>query len=178
VPSWATVGAKVKKDGLLAEVLSIDGYMAKIRLQIGAGESCDLDASINELRPSYNEHEHGMTCEEIDVREKAINFRVYKGGPKFGKNDQFMKSELLELEELSCRKMINSCLIYNQLYDFYDERNDKFVRYGKDYEDHLGYELTLKLLRAQQERFKHAVVGYAGEDSEGCSYNYCKWDVA
>ena len=61
VPSWATVGAKVKHGALLAEVLSIDGYMAKIRLQIGNGETCDLDESINELRPSYNEHEHGMT---------------------------------------------------------------------------------------------------------------------
>lgn len=178
VPSWATVGAKVKRDGLWAEILTIDGYMAKIRLQIGAGQTCDLDASINELRPGYNEHEYGMSCEEIEVRESAIYYRVYKGTPLWGKQEQFTKSELLELDELRCRSMINSCLIYGTLYDFYDERNDRFVRYGKDYEEKLGYELTLKLLRAQQERFKHAKVGYAGTDHEGVSYNYCKWDVA
>ena len=177
VPSWATVGAKVKHHGQYAEILNIEGYMAKIRLQIGCGQTCDLDASINELRPGYNEHEYGMSSEEIEVRETALYFRVYKGGPRIDKHERFTKSELMEFEELSCRSMINSCLIYGTLYNFYDEKNQKFVRYGKDFEESLGYDLTLKLLRAQQERFKHAEVGYAGEDYEGCSYNYCKWDV-
>lgn len=178
VPVWATVGARVKRGRQFADILSIDGYMAKIRLQIGGGQTCDLDASINELRPGYNEHEYGMSDEEIQVRRDALYLRVYKGGSRTGKEDHFMKSELQELEELSCRSMINSCLIYGQLYDFFDEKSEKFVSYGKDFEESLGYDLTLKLLVAQQERFKHAEVGYAGEDYEGCSYNYCKWDVA
>jgi hypothetical protein len=173
---WLKAGASCKHEGRKATILSVDGYMAKVRIDYGCDTICDLDICCGELRPDYDERDYGMTCEEISRRKDDIYFRVYRGGVRIGKLDKFTRQENKELHELDCREMINSCLIYGMLYDFYNQDTKKFVKYGKDFEDLLGYDLTLRLLRAQQERFKTAkVVANVYTDSEDTPYNSCIW---
>ncbi|MCD7794703.1 MAG: hypothetical protein LUC96_10365 [Alistipes sp.] len=82
-----------------------------------------------------------------------------------------------QLEELSCREMINSCLIYHSArYDFYDPKTKEFGRYAKDYVESLGEETVVRLYNEQAEDFSKAIVRHGVyTDSEGCTYNSCTW---
>lgn len=80
-------------------------------------------------------------------------------------------------EELSCREMINSCLIYHSArYDFYDPKTKQFGRYAKDYVESLGEETVVRLYNEQAEDFSKAIVRHnVYTDSEDVSYNSCVW---
>lgn len=174
---WVKVGARCRREGLPGEIIQIDGYMAKVRVEIGMGETCVLDSCMGELRPDIDEHKVGMTDKEIEQRENDIYFRVYRGGVRIGKYDHFSRSERQELEEMSCRGQINSCLLYGPR-GFYDEDTDTIGRYGEDYVKSLGRDRVLQLWKAQKERFSHARTYFAGYDSEGGGYYGIEWDAA
>jgi hypothetical protein len=84
-------------------------------------------------------------------------------------------------EELSCRDMINSMLIYG---DSTEVDGYNFNRYLKPYyvgrpqfkkKPLLTRERVIELIEEQKESFKKAKVSFAGYDSEGVSYNSCDW---
>lgn len=67
-------------------------------------------------------------------------------------------------KELSCREMINSCLIYNE--EFLNSR------YSTKYIEELGKTRVLELYNEQLEHFNRCVViKNVYEDSEGVTYN-------
>ena len=79
-------------------------------------------------------------------------------------------------DELDCRDMINSCLIYGQGYDFYDTRTGNFGRYAVRYIKYLGVETVERLWNEQCADFAKAIVNKSVyTDSEGCTYNSCIW---
>lgn len=81
-------------------------------------------------------------------------------------------------EELSCREMINSCLVYGSVsYNFYDPRTGTFGRYADDHVKTLGKESVIRLFNEQARDFSKAIVLHSVyTDSEGCVYNFCKWE--
>ena len=77
-------------------------------------------------------------------------------------------------EELSCRGMINSILIYHgaaqvQPSAYY------YGQYLKEYEKKLGSERVQELCGEQLDDFRKAVVQFAGYDGEGVSYKSIMW---
>lgn len=67
-------------------------------------------------------------------------------------------------KELSCREMIDSCLIYGT--DFLDSE------YSNDYLEELGESRALELYNEQSEHFNNCIViKNTYEDSEGITYN-------
>ena len=77
--------------------------------------------------------------------------------------------EFIEYEELNCREMINSCLCYGEMYNFYGH-------YDKHYIKTLGEERVKELIAEQTEDFKKAtVIRDVHTDSEGVSYNRVVW---
>lgn len=115
-----------------------------------------------------------MTQKQIEARKNAIYFSVYKGGVRIGKTDEFTESQNRELEELACRDMVNSILIYH--YEPTQKRIafPKGNRYLHSYIVTLGLDLTKKLWKEQVKDFRKTMVGNAGSDSEGCTYKCCK----
>lgn len=75
-------------------------------------------------------------------------------------------------KELSCREMVNSILIYGGKPR---KENGEYDKYLKSYVNELGKDKVDELIGEQEEDFSKAIVGYAGTDSEGVSYNYCRW---
>lgn len=80
-------------------------------------------------------------------------------------------------KELSCREMINSCLIYGEArYGFYDPKTQQFGQYAEGYVKSLGEETVVRLYHEQAEDFSKAVVRHGVyTDHEGCTYNSCIW---
>lgn len=116
-----------------------------------------------------------MTRKQIESRKNAIYSTVYGNEMRIGKHDQFTRSQKRELEELSCREMINSSLVYNGYILLSQRKGYSYKMYIMPYEKRVGKARLNILIDEQIEDFKKAEVGYAGCDSEGCSYNYCKW---
>lgn len=78
-------------------------------------------------------------------------------------------------EELSCREMVNSCLCYGTLHNFWGE-NSYGVNYSADYIRKLGVERVKEIVREQEADFARAVVlRNVFTDSEGLSYNSIVW---
>lgn len=82
--------------------------------------------------------------------------------------------------ELSCREMINSCLIYHNIeggrYAFYRELNWCNETYASPYIKRLGKKRVDELFEEQVEDFKKAKVYVnVGCDSEGVWYNSIRW---
>lgn len=177
VADWVKVGTICKHEGRRAEILDVQGYMALVKIDYGCGVTCNLDVYCGELRPDIDERKVGMTDKEIEQRQDDIYFRVYRGGARIGKYDRFSRQEQQELEEMSCRDMINSCLCYNRD-NFYNDETGTFGRYGEDYVKSLGRDRVLQLWKAQKERFSHARTYFAGYDSEGGGYYGIEWDAA
>jgi hypothetical protein len=75
-------------------------------------------------------------------------------------------------KELFCREMINSILIYGGKPR---KENGEYGKYLQDYVNELGKDKVDELIDEQEEEFSKAIVGYAGTDNEGLSYNYCRW---
>ena len=80
-----------------------------------------------------------------------------------------------EGEELRCIDMMHSILIYNYLPKQAEFPFPSDNYYLKDYIKTLGMKRASELWSEQVADYKKATVGYVGCDSEGCSYNYCKW---
>ncbi len=80
-------------------------------------------------------------------------------------------------DELACREMINSCLIYGSArYDFYDPTTRQFGQYAQRYVKQLGGKAVARLYNEQVEDFSKATVHHGVyTDNEGCSYNSCVW---
>lgn len=135
-----------------------------------------------------------MTEKEINKRENEIYYRVYKGGVRIGKHNLFTDEEKQEMKELDARSMINSVLIYGyktgskEVWDYESQKlvsvvehilkHNRYVRdyaYNQDYYNFLGEARTMRLIEEQVNDFAKAEVGFAGYDSEGVSYNYCRW---
>lgn len=79
-------------------------------------------------------------------------------------------------DELSCREMINSCLIYGNPTAFYNESTGEFREYAQRYVNVLGEETVKRLWNEQLADFAKATVVFGVyTDSEGCCYNNCIW---
>ena len=77
--------------------------------------------------------------------------------------------------ELRCIAMMHSILIYDYKPEQENMPFPSDNRYLKDYVKEVGMERAKQLWEEQVADYRKAKVGYAGTDSEGCSYNYCKW---
>lgn len=108
-----------------------------------------------------------MTAKQIEEAQKAL--------PGFMK--PMTQQQRCQHDELSCRNMINSCLIYGSArFGFYDPKTGQFGHYAKDYIKKLGEETVVRLYNEQAGDFSKAIVKYGVHtDSEGCTYNTCIW---
>lgn len=105
-----------------------------------------------------------MTGKQIEAARKALPDNYKK-----------MTTAQRRLDgELSCRTMINSCLIYG--YSFYDPKTRQFGYYAGEYVRQLGEKTVIRLYEEQVKDFSRAVVRCGVfADSEGCVYNSCIW---
>lgn len=77
--------------------------------------------------------------------------------------------------ELTCREMINCCLIYNQERLFYDVNTGKFGVYAEDYLD-LGETKLLQLFKEQKQDVARAIILHGVHiDTDGRVYNSIIW---
>lgn len=108
-----------------------------------------------------------MTGKQIEIARKALPLSL---------NDMSPEQRLL-YDELSCRRMINCCLIYGcAAYDFYNTDTQKFGRYAQLFIKPLGEETVIRLYNEQEKDFAEAVVTHGVyTDSEDTTYNSCTW---
>lgn len=106
-----------------------------------------------------------MTGKQIEAAKQSL--------PRFNnRTDQDKRIA----DELSCREMINSCLIYGNPTAFYDESTLEFQYYAQRYVNDLGEETVKRLWNEQLADFAKATVVFGVyTDSEGCCYNNCIW---
>ena len=109
-----------------------------------------------------------MTRKQIEAAKKAL--------PGFWEPKTAMQHR--QEKELSCREMINSCLVYGSAnYGFYNPATGEFGRYSENYVKSLGKETVIRLYNEQASDFSRAVVKHGVyTDGEGCSYNTCIWE--
>lgn len=106
-----------------------------------------------------------MTGKQIEAAKKSL--------PRF--NDRTTKN-IRTADELSCREMINSCLIYGDPTAFYDESTGEFQEYAQSYVKDLGAKTVKRLWDEQLADFAKATVVFGVyTDCEGCCYNSCIW---
>ena len=111
-----------------------------------------------------------MTNKQIEAAKRTLP-QWDRGTPP-----QLTSQQKIYEQELSCRGMINSCLIYGQRYSFYDDEKKEFGKYAQDYIKYLGEEEVTRIWNEQIEDFSKAEVQHnVHADVEGCSYNSCKW---
>ena len=108
-----------------------------------------------------------MTGKQIEKAQKAL--------PGFMK--PMTQQQHRQYDELSCRNMINSCLIYGSArHSFYDPKTGQFGEYAKAYIKKLDEETVIRLYNEQAADFSKAIVKYGVyTDIEGCTYNSCIW---
>ena len=112
-----------------------------------------------------------MTGKEIKKAWHDLNTKYY--GDKCRSRENLLqprskKDEKLE-EELRCREMINSCLIYGWSEDYF------FEKYGDKYIEKLWIRRVTKLVKEQKADIeKSKVHWWVYEDTEGGSYNSIK----
>lgn len=111
-----------------------------------------------------------MTSKQIAAAKKAL----YKK-PK----QEWSKADKILYEELTCREMINSILIYGGTCE---KDTYQYQRYIKPYivgntwhKTLLSEERVDELIAEQKAEIAKAEIGFAGYDDEGCSYRYCKF---
>lgn len=90
----------------------------------------------------------------------------------------YTKEMKREDEELSCRRMVVSCVCYGTEYDFYDERTKTWGRYGLTWAEKLGDERALEIFRDQRDYMREHATIHCGvhTDFEGCTYNSITWN--
>ena len=115
-----------------------------------------------------------MTDKQIRLAMNAIQHG-------FQKYHSATKQQKREYAELSCREMINSIMIYGNIYSPYDEKEDKLDRYLEERWQKRGIfyvprKRIIELVKEQQADFAKAVVkSGVCIDYEGCTYNTCVW---
>lgn len=110
-----------------------------------------------------------MTDKEIKKIEKEL----------YAKQNLTHKDEVL-LEEMKCRSMINSCLIYGYGVDKGSYAYEKYIEpftYDKTWHFALLTEKKIeKLIKEQKAEIEKATIHVGvGTDGEGCSYNSITW---
>lgn len=111
-----------------------------------------------------------MTQREIDAAKKTLPSRFeYKNWTE--------EQKKLD-EELSCREMVNSCLCYGSIKDFWEECpwrwGDK--SYAASHIRKLGMERVKEIVKEQEADFAKAIVRRnVFTDSEGVTYNSILW---
>ena len=81
--------------------------------------------------------------------------------------------------ELSCREMINACLAYGSINDFWETFEWRFgdKSYAEPYVKHLGLRRVKELVAEQEVDFAKAkLIRNVFTDDEGCSYNSIQWE--
>lgn len=79
-------------------------------------------------------------------------------------------------DDLDCREMINSCLCYTSIDDFWRDQGSGRGSYADPYVKALGLDVVKALVEEQVEDFKKAkVVRNVYTDGEGCTYNNIVW---
>ena len=114
-----------------------------------------------------------MTQRQIDAALKTLPHRCdipYH---------QWKKEQKTLCEELNCREMINSCLCYDGIEEFWKEhewRTGKHKSYAGPYIEALGIDRVRELVAEQEADFAKARVERdVYEDSEGLTYNSIIW---
>ena len=117
-----------------------------------------------------------MTGKQIEQAKNEIynNEKVFGLAP-----NKWPKALQVKDEELDCRDMINSILIYGgscakESYE-YEKYLKPFIEGDPWHRVLLSEQRVDELIAEQKADFAKAEVGFAGYDSEGCSYNYCHW---
>ena len=124
-----------------------------------------------------------MTQKQIEKAKDELYFKYYGNECRVPENlkQPWTKEDEVLMEELSCRNMINSMLIYH---DSVEKGSWSYNRYlmsyvtGTVYNHYHGLlteQRVDELIAEQKESFKKATVSFAGYDSEGVSYNSCDW---
>jgi len=123
-----------------------------------------------------------MTQKQIEKAKDELNFKYYGDEVRIPANEKqpWTKKDKVLMEELSCRDMINSMLIYGSNTD---EGSWAFNKYLASYYEGnvwhkalLTKERVLELVAEQNADFAKATVHHnVYEDSEGCTYNSCDW---
>lgn len=123
-----------------------------------------------------------MTAKEIQAAKDALYEKYYGDKSRLPQNlkQPWTKEDEIFEEELSCRDMINSMLVYG---DSVEKGSYGYNKYLKTYtekgtwHDGLLTEKRLAEIIAEQKKdFEKAIVKRdVYTDSEGCSYNSCRW---
>lgn len=124
-----------------------------------------------------------MTGPEIEKRKTELYSKYYGENSRTLDNLKmaWTKEDETEMEELSCRDMINSCLIYGS--DPFHTTTKHWCGHGycersymSDYEDVLGKKRVKVLVGEQRETISKSTIQHnVYEDSEGCTYNSVDW---
>ncbi len=123
-----------------------------------------------------------MTAKEIQAAKDLLYMRYYGDEcrvPQNLKRPWIKEDEVFE-EELSCREMINSMLIYG---DSIEKDSYGYNKYLKPYTEKgtwhdglLTEQRVNELIAEQKADFAKAKVRYGVyTDGEGCTYNSCVW---
>ena len=114
-----------------------------------------------------------MTRKQIEALEKTI--------PGLMEYKNWTEEQKILHQELCCRTMINSIMIYGNINSPYDEKNGVFDKYlmgymNGEYTPVLPCDRVIELIREQQADFANAVVKCGvSEDAEGVVYNSIAW---
>lgn len=125
-----------------------------------------------------------MTNKQIQAAKEALNRKHYGDGPYVKENEivRWYKKDKVLMEELMCRDMINSVLIYSGP-DACKPGAYSYEKYLKEYTVksfwHSGLissERLAELIEEQKADFAKAKTGWCDHtDAEGGSYKYCHW---
>ena len=124
-----------------------------------------------------------MTDKQIQAAKDRLNEKYYGDEPHLPCNlkQRWNKKDKQLDKELSCREMINSCLIYGsdpfRKIEKWWYGHDYCERsYMSDYEDELGKERVRQLYEEQKYDISQATIHHGVHtDSEGLTYNSITW---
>ena len=111
-----------------------------------------------------------MTRKEIEAAKQTL--------PRTRNYKEWTESQKTLREELSCREMINSCLVYGGIEEFWEkcEWRIGYKSYAASYICVLGRERVQQLVKEQEEDFAKAkVLRDVFVDDEGLSYSSICW---
>lgn len=111
-----------------------------------------------------------MTQKEIDAAKESL--------PRELLIHEWTEDQVRLRNELACREMINSCLVYEGIDGFWKECEWRYgdKSYAAPYIRSLGEQRVKELVAEQEKDFAVATVCHnVYEDSEGLTYNSIKW---
>lgn len=114
-----------------------------------------------------------MTRKQIEALKKTL--------PSLMEYENWTEEQKILHQELCCRAMINSIMIYGNINSPYDEKNGVFDKYlmgymNGEYTPVLPCDRVIELIKEQQADFAKATVKYAvSKDTEGCIYSSITW---